>query len=122
MALLRSPVDLLREALAVKRLNHAHLIYYIFNFIGLQPSNQINLESRVKMGLLGQHFLHPVFSKAHKPFLQNLIDGRRIHVFADRDDLRRSAPALKRRGVKLCSDICNALMQAVCLLIHAEPH
>ena len=36
------PVDFPGQTQPVQGMNHTHIIYYIFNFVGLQPPNQVD--------------------------------------------------------------------------------
>ena len=47
--LLCAAVNFLSQRLTIERLDHGDLIYYIFNLVDLQPSDEINLKSRVQI-------------------------------------------------------------------------
>ena len=88
----------------VQRMNQTYIIYYIFNLVQLQPSNEINLKRCIQIWQLFKDFLNAVFSQTRDARLHDLVDAGRLYGLAHRDDLRGAAPAAGRGFLKLASD------------------
>ena len=97
--LLCAAVNFLSQRLTVERLDHGDLIYYIFNLVDLQPSDEINLKSCVQIRQFFQRFLYAVFAERTLPIFVgffDLIDGV---VFAHRNELHRTIVRMTRSAV-----------------------
>ena len=85
----RTALNLLRQGEAVQRVQHTHMVYYTFDFVGLQPSNPMQAKFRRDFWQLGQGHLRPIFANIQDIQGFQLIDHIRSHGFGNGYQTRR---------------------------------
>ena len=80
----RAALHLLRQGEAVQCMQHTHMVYYTFDFVGLQPSNPMQTKFRRDFWQLGQRHLSPIFTNIQDIQGFQLIDHIRAHGFGNR--------------------------------------
>ena len=74
---------------AVEGMQHTYMIYYTFDFVGLQPSNPMQTKFRCNLRKLRQGYLSPVFANIQDLEVFELVNHRRSHRFGHGDQSGR---------------------------------
>ena len=95
ISLFCSPINLLGQFHAVKRLNLRDFVYYIPNFINLQPPNKIKFQAGIHISIFLKDFLRTILPNAPDGGPKHLIDPICRYRFGYRDNLRGMLPTCR---------------------------